>query len=264
MKKIPLRVYLFILISVLLLVIGGALIFRLVTNYRFVQAYHNEEYLEKEEEKLLDFNYLERYIPDYNLGNAAYKKGDYNSAIAHYTEALKLNPPAEVEDCDVRINLALSYLNTIDFYSITTKDERDTALFVLYKARDILLENGCASNEGKGHDKDAQQLKEDIDRLIEILENAQEVPPPPQQQDNQNGEDNQDDNNSSQDDKPSDKEKKAQKELEENKKDAMEDRKDQQDSMEKYSDYVGGTPGEGSEGDGDESGIGSEGPKKPW
>ena len=53
--------------------------------------------------------------------------------------------------------------------------------------------------------------------------------------------------------------KKAKKELEENKKDAMEDRKNQQGDLEKWSDYIGG----GDEGE-EEGGYGSEFNNSPW
>ncbi len=69
--------------------------------------------------------------------------------------------PPESKECDIRVNLALSLCDTIDFYHLDSQDKIDTALFILYKARDVLTEKGCAAEaEGeKGHDPEAQQLK---------------------------------------------------------------------------------------------------------
>ena len=265
MKKIPLKYYFIALIGIIVLIVAIMLGTRLFTNHSFVNAYYEGEYDTEEEEKLLNMNFPESYIPYYNLGNAAYKKGDYNSAIGYYNQALQNYPP-EDKDCLIRINLALSLCNTIDFYNLDSQEKIDTALFVLYKARDVLLENGCASDEGDGHNADAQQLKEDIDEMIEKLKNPdggsgsdqpQEQPP----------QENNDDGSSGNSGGNNDKEKKIQNELEQNKKDAMEDRKDQQDDLSKWSDYIGGEEegeGESAGGESDGSGGGSGGKNNPW
>ncbi len=259
MKKIPLRVYFVAAMGLLLLVMTILLARRLIVNHSFVSAYNKGDYSSEQENSLLKMNFPESFVPYYNLGNVAYKYGDYNSAITYYTKALENYPP-EGKDCKIRINLALSLCNTIDFNHLDSQEKIDTALFILYKARDVLLEKGCAVNEeGEvGHDADAQQLKEDIDRMIEKLENPEQNQQ--QQQEQQEDDSNGDENNSGSDSQPSDKEKKIQGELEDKKKDAMEDRKDQQDSLERWSDYVGG---EGE--DGEEGGEGgSENITSPW
>ncbi len=259
MRKIPLRVYFIGIMGILLLVITVMLARRLIVNHDYVYAYGNGDYKTEQEESLLTLNFPESFVPYYNLGNASYKYGDYNAAISYYTKALENYPP-EGRDCKIRINLALALCDTIDFYHLDTQDKVDTALFILYKARDVLLEKGCAVNEqGQvGHDADAQQLKEDIDKMIEKLENPDKNQQNNQQQDN-SGNDNSD-GSSGNDSQPSDKEKKIQGELEGKKKDAMEDRKDQQGTLEKWSDYVGG--GEGDEDGGGEGGT--DGQKSPW
>ena len=257
MKKIPLRMYFYGIVGLILLLLGIYQAVRLGTNMSFVSAYNRGEFKTEAESKLLKYNFPESYLPYYNLGNAAYKQGDYNAAVGHYTEALKQHPTEEKE-CDIRVNLALSLCNTIDFNNLTSQDKIDTALFILYKARDILLEKGCATDEGEpGHDADAQQLKEDIDRMIEQLNNPDQNNSSQDQQDQSNSSDSEE--NSGEDSKPSDKEKKVQKELEENKKNALEDRKDQRDTMEKWGDYIGGNP----EGD-EEGGYGSDYNNSPW
>ena len=270
MRKIPLKYYFIALIGIIILIVAIMLGTRLYTNHSFVNAYNNGEYETEAEEKLLKMNFPESYIPYYNLGNAAYKKGDYNSAIGYYNQALQNYPP-EDKDCLIRINLALSLCNTIDFYDLDSQEKIDTALFILYKARDILLENGCATEEGDGHNADAQQLKEDIDAMIEKLKNPDSASNSDQPQD-QPPQENDDSDSSSGGSGGNDKEKKIQNELEENKKGALEDRKDQQEDLEKWSDHIGGsedgsggtTDGDGLGGDGNNEGSGSEGKNNPW
>ena len=270
MRKIPLKYYFIALVGILILIVAIILGTRLITNHSFVNAYNKGEYETEAEEKLLKMNFPESYLPYYNLGNAAYKKGDYNSAIGYYNQALQNYPP-EDKDCLIRINLALSMCNTIDFYNLDSQEKIDTALFILYKARDVLLENGCATNEGDGHNADAQQLKEDIDAMIEKLKNPDSNGGSDQPQDQPPQDDN-DGNSSGSSKGGNDREKRIQNELEENKKGALEDRKDQQDDLQKWSDYIGGDEdsiggdddSDGSGGNGDEEGGSSGGKNNPW
>ena len=266
MKKIPLRVIFVAMTALVLLVATVLMARRLIINHSYVNAYQNGDYQVEAEESLLTLNFPESYVPYYNLGNAAYRFADYNSAISYYTKALEMHPP-KGKDCKIRINLALALCGTIDFNHLDTQDKIDSALFILYKARDVLTEKGCASQEGHdGHDADAQQLKEDIDRMIEKLKN-------PDQSDSGSQQDNS--GSSSDSDSsgggygPSDREKKIQGELEGKKKDAMEDRKDQQGTLEKYSDFIGGDQdgsGSGSlEGGEEDGGNGGNGINtSPW
>lgn len=256
MKKIPLRYYFWAFVGLSLLGVGIIILLRILSNHNFVEAYNRGQYNTRQEEGLLTLNIPEGYVPYYNLGNAYYRMGDYNSAIGYYNQAL-LQHPAEPKDCQIRINLALAMLKTIDFYGLNTQEKIDTALFMLYKARDVLTEHGCASEEGHdGHNEDAQQLKEDIDRLIEQLENPDSSSSNSQDEQSDSSDS---DGSSGNDSKPSEREKKVQGELEEKKKDAMEDRKGQQEQMEKWSDNVGGN------GDSEDGGSGNGNPNiDPW
>jgi tetratricopeptide (TPR) repeat protein len=262
MKKIPLRLYFMIIMGIFIFALSMMLLYRLFVNHDFVSKYNDGVIDVTGEEKLLEFNFPESYLPYYNLGNAAYKNGDYNSAISYYNEALNMHP-SEGADCQIRINLALSLCNTINFYRLDSQEKIDTALFILYKARDVLTENGCASPEGHdGHNQDAQQLKEDIDRMIEMLQNPDQggSSSDDQQQDDSG---NSSDGSSGKDNRPSDREKKIQGELEGNKKDALEDRKETQGNLDKWSDHLGG--GEDGDGSGDGDGDGSGGGiTSPW
>ena len=180
-----------------------------------------------------------------------------NSAIGYYTRALSLYPVGQKE-CDIRINLALSMCYSIDFDNLTTQDSLDSAQVILYKARDILLTNKWATENGAGHrDDDAQQLKEDIDRMLEQLQNPNGDDS--QNDPNQDEEDKDDGENSDDSDKSNnqtEKEKRQKDKLDRNKKDALEERRQDQDFLDKY----------GSQGDGeDAAGIGEKGGSyKPW
>ncbi len=131
MKKIPLRLYFIAIMGVLFLTLSAMLLYRLLVNHDFVIRYRQGEIEVAGEEKLLEFNFPESYVPYYNLGNAAYKNGDYNSAISYYNEALGMHP-GEGKDCMIRINLALALCRTINFYNLDSQEKIDTALFILY------------------------------------------------------------------------------------------------------------------------------------
>ncbi len=229
-KKIPFRIICYLVFGVLLAFFSILLFFKVYENHRFVKAYQGGEYLSENEEKLLFVNVPESYLPYYNMGNVAYKATDYNSAVGYYTKALSLLPMGQKE-CSVRINLALAMCNTIDFAHLNSQDKVDTALIILYKARDILLENGWAAEERElARDADAQQLKEDIDKMIEMLEN----PDGGSSNQDDSNEQNSNDQEDAQDERPqqSEREKKQQDQLEGNKKNAMEERQQQQGAIE--------------------------------
>ena len=218
MKKTPLKYILMIGFSIPILVIAVSIIGRVIINHSFVRAYDTAQYKTKSEEKLLYLNFPESYLPYYNLGNVCYEKKEYDKAVGYYQKALKLYPQPDRE-CSIRINLALALCNTIDFYDLDSQEKIDTALFILYKARDVLLENGWAVEEGENYrDKDAQQLKEDIDKMIDKLKN----PDQSQQQEQQQEEQQQ---NGGGGGGFSNKENKQKEKLDDNKKNAMEERK---------------------------------------
>ena len=116
-------------------------------------------------------NFTESYIVHYNQGNLFYKCGNYEEAIRSYKKTLALHVPKKKE-CDVRVNLALAMLGTIkDTYKDLSYAEQ--TMQVLLAARDVLLEEECAKDDGEGHDEEAQKLKEEIDKMIENLQNQQ-------------------------------------------------------------------------------------------
>lgn len=122
-----------------------------------------------------------RYIFLYNKGNKLYERYDYVGAIEQYQKALAANPP-HFKECSVRVNLALAMIYNMgeDF---AEPENVESSIETLLAARDILLEDDCATEAGDGHSEPAQQLKEEIDKLLEQL---QEPPSGPEQSENEN------------------------------------------------------------------------------
>ncbi|MBQ4057681.1 MAG: tetratricopeptide repeat protein [Lachnospiraceae bacterium] len=157
-------------IYIMMLLVCVELVFNCVYNGIIVYCYKNANYT-MIVEPLMVFNWNEPYIAYYNKGNICYQKENYLDAIEAYNMALKKNPPEEKE-CAIRINIALTMLATIkDSYQNPTYV--DECLTVLYEAREVLLENGCATAEGEGHSKKAEQLREEIEAMINELEQKQ-------------------------------------------------------------------------------------------
>lgn len=105
------------------------------------------------------------YIVHYNYGNTLYKQGNFDEAIKEYKKALKGNPPRNKE-CSIRINLALAMISKID-----ENDEKQDIIKDLKDARKVLCEKGCANeNDSFGHSDTAEQLKSDIDKMLEELQ----------------------------------------------------------------------------------------------
>lgn len=107
------------------------------------------------------------YKVHYNYGNTLYKKEDFDSAINEYTKALKWNP-IHNKQCSIRINLALSIIANID-----EKSDIQVKISELQEARKVLCEKGCANaNDNLGHNSTAEQLKSDIDKMLEELQKS--------------------------------------------------------------------------------------------
>ena len=204
---------------VLLLAFGVYMGIRYFMNSKFLSAYEAGNYETETEEKLKKLNIIEPYLPYYNLGNVAYKEGDYNRAISYYKQALEKNPP-KYKECPIRINLALAMIAKIDFQDLSTEKKLQNAIQTLRAARVVLTSHGCAGPvEDDGHSEEAEQLKKDIDKLLEQLEN------PPDQDENQDQDQNQDQN---QDQKETEQERKLREQLEEQQREALQERAETQ------------------------------------
>lgn len=163
------------------------------------------------ENKLAVLEFMQPYVSHYNNGNIGFKRENYNEAIVEYEKALKSGVPKKKE-CLVRINMALAMIETIDFENGSAED----AIKTLNDARDTLTEKGCADDKNSGHNSDAQQLKNDIDKLIEEIENSSEESSDNNQQDSQN--------NSNEKDKQDKKEQTTEEKLEELKEQSQKER----------------------------------------
>lgn len=118
------------------------------------------------------FNRCFSYVVNYNVGNAYFKKEFYATAKTYYEEALQKDVP-EGKECSIRINLALAMLSDLgDDYAQT--DNIEASIEILENAKDVLLEDDCATEDGSGHSETAEQLREEIQKAIENLKNRQE------------------------------------------------------------------------------------------
>ena len=161
-------------IGVLLVIFLGVLLLAYFSNRNMIKNFKKEKY---EFNQFGFLGFTEPYVNPYNRGNIFYSLGDYDRAIAEYELALSHNP-SEPADCMIRVNYALSLLAPIDADNVT-EDNIDEVLEILDEAREILLENGCATNDGDGHDDEAQKLKDEIDEFEQELLNQVEPTPTP-------------------------------------------------------------------------------------
>lgn len=174
--------------AILLLAAGLLLIGRSLVNRIFLFNCGSGRYSEYPEKILLPLRLGDDYTVPYNLGIVAYQKEDYTLAARYFDSALSMNPPEDGKACSVRINLALSLLHGYPFDCLDMRDREQIqkALDVLYSARAVLTENGCADKDAAtfgGHSRDAEKLKQDIDEMIRRLSS-----PPPSSAQNGGGE----------------------------------------------------------------------------
>ena len=232
--------------------IGIFLITRFVVNEIFKAGYNNEKYYERlETYETYVVNTPEGYVPYYNLGNAEYKQERYAEAVGYYTLALEYEPSVK-KQIPIRINLALAMCNTIDFDNLDTNDKIGRAISQLVAARDVLCQNGIADMNDKDYiSPEDQQLKKDIDKMIEELMKDYEPPTQndsdedEQEQEQQDQNQNQQQNNRTESQREKEVREKLQKQMEE----SLQERRDADDQK---SQQTGG--GSGSD-DGEGSGY---------
>lgn len=109
-------------------------------------------------------------IEYYNSGNYCFQNGWYDIAEADYKGILAMHP-SKKKQCSIRINYALAIVTPMTLDNIVEEYETlDEAIERLESAKDILTKDGCAhDNDDLGHNKKAQQLKNEIDDYIEEL-----------------------------------------------------------------------------------------------
>ena len=80
-----------IVIYIILILISFKLLYNIGTNSRLINKYNNGEYTDNLARNLTYFNFLQRYVANYNYGNILYQKGEYESAIEEYKKGIKRN-----------------------------------------------------------------------------------------------------------------------------------------------------------------------------
>ena len=226
-KKIFRAVRIILSVIFFLIAIDGIfMLARSVVNTAFLRNYEKGSYSEMPERFFLHLKFGENYVVPYNLGNVAYQYEDYDKAVTYYRQALSSGPPEQEAECKDRVNLALSMCHTIDFDKLDTSDEKavSKAVSTLQKARLVLTDHGCASEpvgSDDGHFRDADQLKHDIDDMLNKLQN------PPESDQNQDQKDQQDQN---QDQKDQQDQNQDQKEDQSDSKDSRQDQSTEEQS----------------------------------
>jgi tetratricopeptide (TPR) repeat protein len=162
-----------ILLTVLCIVI--VILLKLICDYILntvqVNSYKEEKYNADLAQLVATLNFNKSYAANYNYGNVLYKTGNYEGAIEQYKNALNTIVPSH-EECDIRVNYALAICKTVKLEKEEETDEAkvNEAIKKYESAIDVLVEVECARrNDNNGHDKDAQQLKNDIQKEIDRL-----------------------------------------------------------------------------------------------
>lgn len=163
--------------------VAGLILLKFVFTYMYnewvITRYDEEDY--SENFSLLEMmNFTEQYIVYYNNGNVSYQLHNYDDAIQYYEQALEKDPP-EGKECPIRINLALAKLGLLDKDCFSEKKIENT-IALLQDCLHILSEDGCATDDGNGHDNRAQRLYDEIKELLQQAEEEQQK----QQQQQQN------------------------------------------------------------------------------
>lgn len=210
---------------VILLIIAIKLVSTYAINELFIINYNNADYSESIIKPLYWFNFIEPCNVYYNNGNVLYKTNDFNGAIEKYKKALELFP-GDKKECKIRINLCLAMLKKINFNDIQ-EDNIEKILKDLGDAKEVLLEHGCANrNDNSGHNKDAIQLKKEIEEMENKLKELK-----------QDGEEESKDNDKKKDEDKSKEEQKGSDEIEEKikeiRKQGVEERQEKQEIIEK-------------------------------
>ena len=164
-----------VLLTVLCIVV--VILLKLICDYILntiqVNSYKEEKYNADFAQLVATLKFNKSHAANYNYGNVLYQKGDYEGAIEQYKNALDTIVPSG-EECDIRVNYALAICKTVKLEKEDEKDEAKVkeAIKKYESAIDVLVAVECAHrNDNNGHDKDAQQLKNDIQKEIDRLKN---------------------------------------------------------------------------------------------
>lgn len=205
-------------------------------NEYVLSKYENRDY-SINENLLLTANFIEPYIVYYNNANILYMNSQFSEAVPNYEKALTYKNIPKKRRCDIIVNLALSKVKMLpEDYELP--NEIDNSIALLKDARAVLLSEDCAKDDGKGHDKDAQTLKDEIDEEIKRLEELKEQMEQSSDQKSDNQKDDKDQNEEEteeereQREKEEEREKDVQEQLEEIAEEAYEQRQEELDGYE--------------------------------
>ncbi|MBQ6815417.1 MAG: tetratricopeptide repeat protein [Lachnospiraceae bacterium] len=161
-------------VYVLVLLVSFKLAFTYLYNESIIDDYEENDY-SSDVDPLLFANWIQPYLAHYNMGNIHYQNKDYQSAIEEYNQALEENPSKE-QECSVRINLALAMIATLG-EDYDSEENVEASIEKLTEARNVLLQDGCATENGDGHSETAEKLKKEIDDLLDELKKNQTSQP---------------------------------------------------------------------------------------
>lgn len=214
----------------------AALLVNYICGERMIDRYNKRIYESSTVNAYLGFT--QPYIYHYNKGDIYYSQGDYKGAENEFKNALKWKTGMP-EDCEMRINYALSIVKQIDPQTVT-KDNLDEAIDRLEEAKTALLKNGCAHDEDEnGHNSDAQTLKDEIDKFEEKLRQQVDESQPDDQDkndDNKDKDSKKDSDEKEDDSTAADKNDQIKKQLQDIQNEGLEQRNQDMDSYEAYKD----------------------------
>lgn len=171
------------------------------------------------------WNWFEPWIAPFDRGTARHADGSYDEAIGLYEEALESVPG--VEECTVRINLALAHEALGDLAAQDAPPDPDLAAQHWQAGIDALAAGECPQDSGRGEEQ-TQDAADVDERLRQKLQEQQQ-----QQDQDRPGEDQQ---------QPEDQDSQQQ-ELEERNDDGREDRRQEEEREDREDEGGGGQQG---------------------
>lgn len=158
------KIFIAVIIAISLILFKFGLTFTI--NEIIINHYHSNKYDSTLVNTLYILNFNEPYIAYYNHGNLLYRLEKFDEAITKYELALKKHPKND-RVCDIRINLSLSYIKTVN------EEKKEEALTILSKAKNVLYEDNCASsNDESGKSENAENLETEINKLEKQIKEA--------------------------------------------------------------------------------------------
>lgn len=145
----------------------------------FLISRYNHDNFSVSAKPLTVMNWFQSYIAHYNKGNIHYQNEEFEDAISEYGKALEKSMPQEKE-CSVRINYALALIGTLA-EDYAAEANREDSIEILKTAREVLMEEECATEDGDGHSETAEKLKTEIDDMLRELEDKKQEEAEPEE-----------------------------------------------------------------------------------